>query len=161
MSSRTTKKTVAQLRAETKQREDDFNLGRQLAKEVYAFYDLDAVPEGVQREDILNPFVDKASRACDLLQHHAQTDAGFDSYSFVMRTKAKLHNILEQHTGHCHLAASGRGLSCDGGQAGFQGGRARGEEWRSSILDECQLLLNSHQLEAATGRVRRQTTLTV
>jgi len=33
-----------------------------------------------------------------ILPHHAQTDVGFDDYSFVLRIKAKLHNILGQHT---------------------------------------------------------------
>jgi len=38
MSTRTTKKTVAQVRAENKQREDDLNLGNQLADEVEDFH---------------------------------------------------------------------------------------------------------------------------
>jgi len=49
-------------------------------------------PKGA-REEMLNAFLDKANRACELLQHH---DAGFGSYSYVMRTKARIYVALGQ-----------------------------------------------------------------
>lgn len=92
MSSRTKKKTVAQVRAENKQREDDLDLGNQLADEVGEFLDLTRKrgPKGA-REEVLNAFLDKANRACELLQHY---DPGFDSYFYVMRIKASIYVTL-------------------------------------------------------------------
>lgn len=102
----------------------------------------------MRREDIWNPFLDKANRACELLQPHAQTDAGFDYYLFVMRTKTKIQSALGQHkmaqatmrlVDEVFLAMAGKRVLKEVEHA----------EWRECIVDEGQHLLDSHQLEAA------------
>lgn len=82
------------MRAEIKQREDDLKLGRQLVEEVDAYFDVEEIPKGVRREDLLKPFLDKANRACEISQHY---DAEFDDYSYVLRTKVKILMALGQH----------------------------------------------------------------
>ena len=85
------------MRAEIKH---DFHLGRQLAMEVDAFYYLhEEVPKAWSariycshawtRQVVLAIFCSTTPRP---------SDAGFDHYSIVLSTKAKLHSVLGQHT---------------------------------------------------------------
>lgn len=102
----------------------------------------------MEREDLLQPCLDKASRACDLLQHHAETDAGFDHYSIVLSTKAKLHSVLGQHTmAIATLRLADEAFLAMTGKQVVE--KVQHEEWRGSILYEGHLLMNSHQVEAA------------
>jgi hypothetical protein len=71
MSNQTKKKTVAQLRAEKKERLENANLGRILLQELTAAFEVSQQDtENEAHYDRLGPFFFvEASRACDLLQH--------------------------------------------------------------------------------------------
>jgi len=71
MSTQTTKKTVAQLRAKKEQRRVDYDTNCQLAKAVLAAYERTGMVVGKfeVRYDEANALLVQADRACELLQH--------------------------------------------------------------------------------------------
>jgi tetratricopeptide (TPR) repeat protein len=106
MSSQPKKKTVAQLRAERKQRKQDLDLGNQTALNVILGYRrLKSMCETrVDCHDELIALAVQADRACALFQAH-QAHPGTDvadttSYRAILFFKAELHRKL----GHYNLA---------------------------------------------------------
>lgn len=115
------KKTLAQLRAEKEERQQNIELGRQLAKDMaVAFYRRllgDRPAEGDDKPDQLSAMLGQANRACELLECFINADADTDRRR-TLQIKARLHTRLGQVSLGGHRPACGRALR-HGGFKGF------------------------------------------
>ena len=140
----TTKKTLAQLRAEKEQREHGVQVGMQLAIDVaVACFDLES--NGSARHefyDRLNALLTQSTRACELLVHHPDPYAN----ARPLFVKARLHKHLGQHT--LVLADLKRldELLADADRKGAYHDRYL---WCSVVNNMGEIYLSTNQLEAA------------
>jgi hypothetical protein len=109
---KTKKKTLAQLRADKEQRNNDLQLGVQLSVDVAnALNCYEAEGSSIEeRYDAMNALLVEANRACELLQY--SPDTYFRAFSCNL--KARVHKKLgQQHIlGLSCLWRSGRALPC-------------------------------------------------
>lgn len=94
MTDQTKKKTLAQLRAEKKQRLEEANLGCLLAEELQVDFEASEQQKRANeaRYDRLGPFLIRTNRASQLLQYHPNTVP----YARILYLKGQIHNELAE-----------------------------------------------------------------
>jgi len=147
MSNQTKKKTVAQSRAEKKQRLENAYLGCVLADELKAAFDSSLQERSNEAHyDRLGPFLVQANRASELLKHHPNPAL----HARFLFLKGQIHNELAEVT---LAVATFRRADEIFAAAEHNGLLELGEniEWRDLIKNWGDACLRSYQFEAAKG----------